>query len=72
MGSIYVSKYRILVNNKKSENPITDHPDLGTSLCQAIYFLKIDGPEIIPGIHFLKIDGPGIIPGNILSEDRWS
>ena len=28
--------------------------------------------ESYQAIYFLKIDGPGIIPGNLLSKDRWS
>ncbi len=40
---------------------------------QAISFLKIVDPEIIPGnIHFLKIEDPEIMLGNILSQDRGS
>ena len=30
---------------------------------QAIYFLEIDGPEIIPGIYFLMKNDHEIIPG---------
>ena len=39
---------------------------------QAVYFLKIQDPEIIPGMYFLKIKDPEIIPGNILSKDNGS
>ncbi len=37
---------------------------------QAIYFLRMEDPEIIPGNILSKIEDPEIIPGNILCKDR--
>ena len=39
---------------------------------QAIYFLKVEDPEIVTGniLSRVRVENPEIIPGNILSQDR--